>query len=75
MNIFIKCDTDLLKALFNVNSFTMDLLYFETGKLPIQFIVSVGRLMYPCDDLISIIPHIPPSNIVSGLTSFPNHEP
>ena len=60
MNILIKCDTDLLKALFNVNSFTMELLYFETGKLPIQFIVSIRRLMYlwnllhrDPDDLIS----------------------
>ena len=42
----MKCDTDLLKSLFNVKSFTYELLYLECGKLPIQFIIAQRRFMY-----------------------------
>ena len=46
LNVLNRCDTDLLKQLFNLKSFTYELLYFESGKLPIQFIISQRRFMY-----------------------------
>ena len=46
MKVFMKCDTELMKTLLNTNSFTYELLYRDTGKLPIQFIVAKKRFMY-----------------------------
>ena len=47
LKVLIKCDTDLMiKLLLNVNSFTYELLYIDTGKLPIEFIIVKKRLLY-----------------------------
>ena len=46
LKVLIKCDTDLMKLLFNVNSFTNEMLYIDTGKLPIEFIIAKKRLLY-----------------------------
>ena len=46
IKVLMKCDTDLVKSLFNVKSFTYELLYFESGKLPIQFVIAQRRFMY-----------------------------
>ena len=46
LNVLIRCETDLLKSLFNIKSFTYELLFFESGKLPIQFIIAQRRFMY-----------------------------
>ena len=46
LKVLIKCDTDLMKSVLNVNSFTYELLYIATGKLPIEFIIAKKHLMY-----------------------------
>ena len=46
INVLIRCDTNLVKSILEVSTFTYESLFLETGLLPIQFVLAIRRLLY-----------------------------